>query len=646
MAISSPGIGSNLDVNSIVTQLMTVERRPLTLLDQKEASYQSQVSAYGTLKGSLASFQASMRSLSTAAGFQTQSALPADASVFTASAAAAATPGNYSVDVGVTAQSQVLAANGLASGQNPSSTGTLQIKVGSGNTATITIDASNNTLEGVRDAINAAHAGVTATVINAGGATPYKLVLSADATGAANTIQVTNNLAAGELHDAVASLAEVRPARDATLTVNGVAVTSASNTNSSVIPGVTLNLLKSGSTTLTVSHDSSSILSAVSTFVQAYNDLNKTISTLTAYDASTRQGGPLLGDSAARTLQSQVRAMLGQALTGTGSSFTTLSQVGVSFQKDGTLAVNSARLASVISSNFADIPAIFAVQGRSSNSLLTLVTSNASTQPGSYGVIISAAATHGAATATSAPAVTTTIDGTNDGFSVLVDGVASGALTLAHGSYTATELAAAAQTALSGASAFTQAGIVPTVTLSGGKLAITSSNYGTASAVSSAAGTALSALGFDGSEDGTGTDVSGTFSVNGSVIAATGSGQLLSGAAGSAAAGMKVQYSGTALQAAATPAMTLDFSRGFAARLAQFATDALGNGGLLNGRTAGIAKSIAGIDRSRIDMNSRLADVEARYRAQFTALDVLLGNLTHTQTFLTQQFAVLTQPSK
>ena len=561
--------------------------------------------------------------------------------MFTASANNAAAPGTYSVDVGVTAQSQVLAASGLASDQNASSTGTLQIKVGNGSVATLTIGASNNTLAGVRDAINAAHAGVTATIVNAGGATPYKLVLNADATGSANTIQVTNGLAAGELHDAIGSLAEVRAARDATLTVNGVAVTSASNTVSGVISGVTLSLLKSGSTTLTVARDGATVQSAVNTFVQAYNDVNKTISGLTAYNASTKQGGPLLGDSAAQGLQARIRATLGQALTGTGSSFTNLSQVGVSFQKDGSLTVDSTKLASAISSNFTDIPAVVAVQGRSGSSLLSLVSSAAGSQPGSYIVNISAAATHGAATAASAPAVTTMIDGANDGFSVTIDGVASGALTLAHGSYTATELAAAVQTALSGAAALTQSGVVPTVTLASGKTLITSSSYGAAATVSGAAGTALAALGFDGSESGAGIDVAGSFSLGAAPIAATGSGQLLTGIAGTAAAGLKVQYTGNAAQVAASPATTLNFSRGFAARLAQLATDALDTTGALAGRTTGIAKSIANVGQRRDNLNTRLLDIEARYRAQFTALDTLLSNLNRTSSFLTQQLAAL-----
>jgi flagellar hook-associated protein 2 len=641
MGLSSPGIGSGIDVNTIVTQLMAVEKQPLTQLDTEEASYQSKVTAYGSLKGALASFQTAMQSLALASSFQSQAATVADPTVFTASASNAAAPGSYTVDVGLTAQSQVLASNGLASDLNPSSTGTLQISVGGATAQTITIDNTNNTLAGVRDAINAAHAGVTATVVSAGGATPYKLVLNANATGAANTITVTNGLAAGELHDAIASLAEVRGAGDATLKVNGVAVTSASNTVAGVIPGVTLNLLKTGSTTLAVAQDTAKVQSAINSFAQAYNQVNTTISNLTAYNATTKQGGPLLGDTTAQGLQTRIRATLGQALTGTGSSFTTLSQIGVSFQKDGSLTVDSTKLAAALTSNYSDIPALFALQGKSSNPLLSFVSAGTASLPGSYRVNITTPATAGAATASGAPAVSTTIDGTNDGLSVMIDGVASGALTLAHGTYTASQLTAAMQSAISGSAALTQAGASAKATLSGGKIVLSSTSFGAASNIANIAGTSLAALGFTGSESGAGTDVAGSFSLNGTNIAATGSGQLLTGVTGSAGADLKIQYTGNATQVAANPATTLDFSRGFAARLAQFATDMLDNAGAIAGKATGLQKSIADVDTRRTNLNSRLVDTEARYRKQFTTLDTMLSNLNQTSSFLTQQLASL-----
>jgi flagellar hook-associated protein 2 len=640
-ALTSSGIGSGLDVNTIVAKLMSVEQQPLTLLDQKQSSYQTDLSAYGTLNSLISAFQGAMKNLSDTASYQGLSASPGDASVFTASATSAAAPGNYSVSVTNPAQTQIMAAAGIASAQNASSTGTLTIQVGSGMAATVTIDASNNTLEGLRTAINAAGVGVTATIVNDGSASPYKLVLSANATGASNTIQITNNLAAGELHDAVASLAEVRAGKDAELTVNGVAVKSASNSVTTVIPGVTLNLLKAGDTTLSVSRNNATMQASVTAFVNAYNNVNSTIASLTSYNATTKQGGPLLGDSLAQNLQTQIRSILTRAVAGTGGTLTTLSQIGVSFQKDGSLAVDSTKLGNAITANYSGIAALFSVQGKSSNSLLSYVSAGAKAVAGDYQVNILAAATQGAATAGSAPAGSTVIDATNDGFSVSIDGAASGALTVAHGTYTPAQLASALQTAINGSTVLTAAGAGVAVTLNSGNLVIASKNYGTLSSVTSIAGSALSALGYTGAEGGTGTDVAGNFVRNGMTYTAIGSGQLLTATAGTAADSLKILYTGTPAQAAANSSATLNYSKGYASTLYEFATTMLDPSGSIAGRTTGLNASIADIGKQRDAINRRLTQVEANYRAQFTALDSMIASLNQTSSFLTQQLANL-----
>jgi flagellar hook-associated protein 2 len=483
--------------------------------------------------------------------------------------------------------------------------------------------------------------GVTATIVNDGSASPYKLVLSANATGASNTIQVTNNLAAGELHDTVASLAEVRAGKDAALTVNGVAVTSASNSVTTVIPGVTLNLLKAGDTTLSVSRNNAVMQASVTAFVNAYNNVNSTVASLTAYNATTKQGGPLLGDALAQNLQTQIRSILTRAVAGTGGTLTTLSQIGVAFQKDGSLAVDSTKLGNAITSNYSDIAALFSVQGKSSNSLLSYVSAGTQAVAGDYRVNILAAATPGAATAGSPPAGSTVIDATNDGFAISIDGAASGALAIAHGTYTPAQLASALQTAINGSTALTAASAGVTVTLDSGNLVISSKSYGVLSSVTSLAGSGLAALGYGGGEGGTGTDVAGNFVRNGITYSAIGSGQLLTATAGSAADGLKVLYTGTPAQAAATGSVTLNYAKGYASTLYEFATNMLDPSGSIANRTAGLNTSIADIGKQRDAINRRLIQVEANYRAQFTALDAMIASLNQTSSFLTQQLANL-----
>jgi flagellar hook-associated protein 2 len=645
--LATPGVGSGLDVNTIVGKLMAVEQQPITLLNQQEASYQAKLSAYGSMKGAVSSFQTAMQNLSTASKFQAMSSSSSDSTVLTASATTDATPGSFDLSVDHLAQSQVLAASGIADQSAASSTGTLVIQVGTGAAKTITLDSTNNTLTGLRDAINAAAAGVSATIVNGGGTTPYKLVLTADSTGAANTINVTNNLGAGTLHDAVASLGEVRAAKDAALTVNGVAISSAGNNLNAAIPGINVNLLKAGDSTITIARDTSAIQGAVGQFVKSYNDLNSTLTNLTAYNASTKQGGPLLGDSAAQKLQSDVRAIVGGTVSNSGGALTTLSQVGVSFQKDGSLTLDSAKLSTAVANNFSDVASLFAIQGRSSSALLTYNGSSSNTQTGSYQVNITAAGTQASLTATTAAAVSTDITSSNDTFALMVNGVASGPLTLAHGTgYTQSQLAQATQSAINGSAALAAAGITVAVGVNAGKLVITSSNYGSTSSISGATGAALSALGLSGSEAANGTDVAGSFLVNGKSVAATGAGQSLTGPTGSPAEGLSLRYTGSPAQALATPTITLNLSQGIASKLQQLASNILDSNGTISARTDGINSSIKDIGTRRDAITRRLTQTEASYRAQFNALDTLISQLNQTSSFLTQQLASLTSSTK
>ena len=218
MATTSVSTGSNIDVAGIVSQLMTLEQRPLAKLTTKEASYQAKLSAYGSIKGALGSFQTTVSGLSDISKFQALNATTSDSSVATVSAAPTAVTGTYSLDVTKLAQAQKLATIGKASdtaaiGTGASTTLTFDfgsIAIGGGSfdpvtgkytgasftsngngTKTVTIDATNNSLQGIRDAINSAKIGVTATLVNDGTATPYRLALSSDSIGNSNSIKIS-----------------------------------------------------------------------------------------------------------------------------------------------------------------------------------------------------------------------------------------------------------------------------------------------------------------------------------------------------------------------------------------------------------------------------------------------------------------------
>jgi len=778
MAISSPGIGSKLDVNSIVTQLMAIEKQPLTKLAQQEAVYQSQISAYGNLKSALSSFQSALSALSTTSKFQTNTATPADATVLTASASSTAVPGAYSLNISKLAQAQSLVATGQASmttaiGAAVDTTLTFDFGTISGGTftaydgvtgtggtyagssftsngagvKTVTISSANNSLQGIRDAINNAKLGVTATIVNDGGATPYRLALSSDSIGKTNSMKISvsgDATVAGLLgHDPAATqnLKQSVTAQNAEFTANGIFVSKASNTITDVIQGVTLNLAKTtaSATTLTVARDTASVTTSVNAFVKAHNDLSKTLADLTYYNASTKQSGPLNGDATARSIRSQLRSTISSPLTGVSGSYTLLSQIGITSNKDGTLALNSTTLQNAISTNFNGVAGVFAEMGVPTDSLINYSSATSKTLPGSYAVTVTQVGTQGAAVAAAAAtthgntigsvAAGLTIDGTNNTLNVTLDGVSSvvtlasgtytaaplaaqvqtainadatctaagktvtasqsngvmsitsastGALsnvsitggngltnlmgvpttgpvtvistgvndtlnitlngvstsvTVAAGNYSAVALAAQLQSAINGTAAFSISGISSTVSQSAGVLTITSNSYGSGSSVTAAGGTGLADLLGGSAVSTAGLDTIGT--ING--VAATATGQYLTGAIGNAAEGLKIQVTGGVTGARGS----VSYSQGYASKLSKLADTLLATTGVIASRTTGINSSITSLGKRRESFNLRMVKVEENMRKQFTALDVLIGNMSRTSDFLTQQLATI-----
>lgn len=365
MAISSAGVGSGLDVDSIVSQLMQLEQRPLLLLAQRESRLTAQLSTLGTIKGSLSSFLDAANALKNAGKTEAFRLTSSANDVVSGSASSSAAAGSYSVTVNQLAQSQRLVAAGQASpsaaiGDGSPTTLTFtfgSITGGSFDAATgtytgaafeadaamtpfeVQIDGDNNTLEGIRDAINAAGKGVTAAIVNDGSGTPYRLTLTANTTGARSSLKIDvagdPAIAALLAQDPAGTqnLREAQAAQDAQLEISGIAITRSSNNVADAIPGVTLRLSAVASNvTVTVARDDAAITNALKGLVDAYNDVNKTIKTATAKDALMQ------GDTATTSLLTRLRAAVGSAIGGR-----TLSELGVSFQRDGSLKYDAAK---------------------------------------------------------------------------------------------------------------------------------------------------------------------------------------------------------------------------------------------------------------------------------------------------------------
>lgn len=505
----------------------------------------------------------------------------------------------------------------------------------------IAIDSSNNSLQGIRDAINAAKIGVTASIVNDGSATPNRLTLSAEAVGASNNMRI--NVAGGDpaltnlfTHDPVGpkKLTEIATAKDASLIIDGIPVSKTSNTVKDAIQGVTLELHNSSPApaTLEIGRDTVSVKNSVEDFVKAYNDLKKTITDLTAYNAATKKGAALQGDSAMRSLESQIDGILGNAINSTGSSLTTLSQIGVSKQTNGTLAIDSTKLNNAIDTKFNEVAGLFAAIGKSTDNLINYKGATAVTKPGNYAVTVSQLAGQGGTVGSvNLNAAPVSID-SGTSINVSVDGV-SASVALTAGSYSGEQLAAMLQDAINGTQAFASAGKSVTASVSKeGFLGVKSNAYGSASAVSLSGESAGSPLsGFMGMATNTaGTNVAGT--IDG--VPATGLGQLLTSNTGNSS-GLSIQIAGGQIGERGS----ISYSEGYAHKLSNFADSALSNNGLLTGRLNGLNASVKGLSKERDTINSRLVTTEDRYRRQYTKLDATLGNMNKTSAFLSQQLA-------
>lgn len=654
MAITSQGIGSGLDINSIVTQLMGVERRPITLLDQKEAGLQAKLTAYGSVQGALSNLQTAVSALATSAKFTANTATPADTTVVSASASSVADSGTYAINVTTLASAHAVAST--TSFTNTTSTlgsGTLTINFGSYSgglftpnankgATTITIDPTQNTLAAVRDKINAAGAGVSANIINDGSG--FRLVITSKDTGTANALRITtvdddgnntNNAGLSQLnYDAStggsSNTTQTVAATDASFSVNGLPITKSSNTVTDAIHGVTFNLLKTASaTTVTVARDSAGIQSAVQTFVKAYNDAHKALADLSSYNATTKQAAQLQGDSTVRTAQSELRSILNGSLPTAGGGLSSLSDIGIAFQKDGTLTLSTVKLQAAIADQSKDLATLFASVGKPADSLISFASSTANTKPGSYAVNITQLSTQGKAVG-SAPAATTITTGVNDTLTFTVDGNAA-TVTLAAGGYTAATLAAEVQSKMNGASTISAGGGSVSVTQSGGVLTVTSARYGATSNVVINGGNAVTNL-FGTATSTTGVNVAGTLGG----AQANGSGQTLTANAGDAD-GLSINVTGGITGNRGN----VGFANGYAFQMNNLLTNMLGSTGLINARTSGINSTVATLGKQRDALNRRMTQIEARYRKQFTALDVAVANMNQTSAYLTQQLANL-----
>lgn len=377
--------GSVINVSQLVSQLVAATEAPQqAIISNQTQTVSGQISAVGSFKSALSTFQSSLAALDTPSAFGSETATSSDTSAFTASANSNAVLGSYSVSVSQLAQSQQLVSNAFSGGGSQVvGNGTLQVSLG-GASFNVTIGSSNDTVAGIAATINSAagNPGVEASVVT--GTNGAHLVLTSSLTGASNTIQVAETDSGGALSSLTysstntANYTQTTAAQDANLSIAGVAYTSASNTVSSALSGVTLSLTGTTSSpaTLSVSTNAPTIESNIGAFVSAYNTLQSALASLGGYDSTTNTAGPMMGSALLSGIQNQIRAALYSVVDTGSSTYNSLASIGITTNSDGSLSVNQTTLAAALSSDFSAVSQLFSGPSGVASTLNTQITAD------------------------------------------------------------------------------------------------------------------------------------------------------------------------------------------------------------------------------------------------------------------------------
>jgi len=670
-SISSLGVGSGIDVRGLVDQLVAAERQPVeSRLNRKEARLEAELSAFGTLKSALSGFSDAVQGLSDADSFRNASASSSSEAIEVAGSDSVDQAAAFGIQVDALAQAQSLASGSFASPSAELGSGSLTFRFGTvatdeagaitgftqnpaRATATIQIPEGSSTLSDVRDAVNNADIGIRASVINDGAG--ERLVFNATDTGAANGFVVDVADDDGNLADAAglsrlqfnqdsAQLQLNRASADASLVVDGLAVTRPGNEINDLLEGATLTLRATTTTPadVRVEPDRSKAKELINGFVKAYNEVQTQIESVAGYDAEAQEGGILQGNALVRSVESNMRRLV----TGTvevmeGQSVRALADIGITTTREGTLEIDDARLDERLSESLDSVAALFGTGGLVDGSGFAYESSRTETKAGRYAVSVSQLAERaqiaGSAVTPPSEGAPVTIDAGNDEIELTVNGIATGRIALTQGSYTSGEaLAAELQARINGAEALRDAGVQIAAEFDAdtNQFLLRTADYGSEANIEvtfADTGTA-GTFGLTAGQTDAGVDVAGT--IGG--IEAEGFGRFLTAQSGDPS-GLKLEITG----AATGDLGAVTFSRGISSQLDRTIDLFLRSDGPLSSATTTINGNIEDIADERLDLSDRLDRLEARLVAQFSAMDAMVAQLNQTSNFLTSQLTGL-----
>ena len=477
--------------------------------------------------------------------------------------------------------------------------------------------------------------------------------MSADETGTANAVSISvsgdsvgtetdnqglSRFAFNNGMDADSGLRETIAATDAVMKINGVEVTRSANSFEDVIDGLTFDIGATGTSIVKVEQDLGAVADRVQGFVNKFNALQSTIDSLAGFNAESGRGSLLTGDSTIRGIQNQLRQILTRVVPGLeNASVRSLADVGITTNfETGGLEFDRAKFETQLKNNPDDVTALFAEQGRATDSQVEFVRSGINTEPGTYGINVTQAATQGRLVAGSALADGITIDGTNDELTLRVDGETSVSLTLTQQTYaSAQDLVNEIQSQLDSNNALNAAGSSVLVELDGsGNLSFSSANYGSDSSVSLTSSESAITFGLDTATATAGLDIAGTIGGR----TAEGDGQVLFlGNGNGGASGLQVRVLGD--QTGSRGSIT--FVEGVAERTVNLVSSFVGADGAIESRTESLNRDLEQIQQQQLRLEERIAAYRERLVSQFTAADSLISQLNSTQDFVSQQLAAL-----
>jgi len=390
------GINSNLDTQDIINKMVSLEARSMDLVEAKKQIEQQKLASFQELKNRLQTFKSVVTTLNTESRFIVNKSVFSNNSfsdsnkVVDITTTSSASSGTYSLIVNNLATESKLITSGHAETTSSIASGTVTIVIGSSASSTVTIDSTNNTLDGLRLAINNLGLDIKASFLNDGDATnPYRLLISGTQTGSSGTVTMSTNITSGSV---TMGFDTTQTAQNASLSLDGVSITKSSNTITDVITGAALKLQSAGSGAISLSTDTEAITTKVSDFVDEYNDLSLFLGEQLALDSETEQTGVLFGNFAVQNLQQILRSSISSKITGISGDYTYLSQIGITTQSDGTLILDTDDLSDALVDDIENVSQLFSSNGSVTNSSLAYVGFTSDTEPGVYDIRVTSGA--------------------------------------------------------------------------------------------------------------------------------------------------------------------------------------------------------------------------------------------------------------